>query len=266
MEERTRTIDPKYILMARVIIPVVLALLSVFVVSKKVSSTDFHSRTIASLDEKRQTVMELTAASTAASAAITVIPGDTATPIAEKLADLSTYFLWVLCAIYLEKFLVTIMGYAAFTYIIPAGLLMLAVYALNKNESLKAVGSKLIVFALAIFMVIPLSIRVSNMIEETYSASIQETIDITMPDEERPAEPEKTGWNFLTGIKDTLTSSVKDATQYAQSMLNRFLEALAVMLVTSCVIPILVLIIFVWLTKIILGVNLYQPQRIALSE
>lgn len=53
------------------------------------------------------------------SALITLLPGDTATPIAEKMADVSGYLLVVLCAIYLEKYLVTITGYVAFTYLIP---------------------------------------------------------------------------------------------------------------------------------------------------
>ena len=64
-------------------------------------------------------MLELTAASTAASAAITLLPGDTATPIAEKLADLSGYFLIVLCAIFLEKYLLTITSYVSFTILIP---------------------------------------------------------------------------------------------------------------------------------------------------
>ena len=38
--------------------------------------------------------------------------------------------------------------------------------------------------------------------------------------------------------------------------LNRFIEAAAVLLVTSCLIPILVLLFFVWLVKLILGVEL----------
>ena len=96
------------------LIPIVIALLSFFVIARFTSSTEFNAKTIQSLDDKKTTVMELAAASTAASAAITLIPGDVGTPIANKLADLSSYFLIVLCAIYLEKYLVTITGYAAF--------------------------------------------------------------------------------------------------------------------------------------------------------
>ena len=66
-----------------------------------------NAHAIQSLDDKKTTALELTAAATAASAAITLIPGDAGTPIADKLADLSSYFLIVVCAIYLEKYLVT---------------------------------------------------------------------------------------------------------------------------------------------------------------
>lgn len=61
----------------------------------------------------------MTDATTATSALITLIPGDVGTPIAEKVADLSGYLLIVLCAIFLEKYLVTITGYAAFKIFIP---------------------------------------------------------------------------------------------------------------------------------------------------
>ena len=66
-----------------VVVPLIIAFFSVFVVSGIASSVEFHADSIAALDEKQTTVLELTAASTAASAAITLLPGDTATPIAE---------------------------------------------------------------------------------------------------------------------------------------------------------------------------------------
>ena len=40
------------------------------------------------------------------------------------------------------------------------------------------------------------------------------------------------------------------------TMVNNFIEALAVMLVTSCVIPILVILFFVWLIKLLFAVEL----------
>lgn len=70
-----------------------------------------NAHAIQSLDDKKTTALELTAAATAASAAITLIPGDIGTPIADKLADLSSYFLIVVCAIYLENIWLPLRGW-----------------------------------------------------------------------------------------------------------------------------------------------------------
>ena len=113
----TRTIGIRIICVA---VAVILALASIFGVAKLTTDPAFYQKSIAALEEKQETVLELTAASTAASAAITLLPGDTATPIADKLADLSGYFLIVLCAIFLEKYLLTITAAAAFKVLIPA--------------------------------------------------------------------------------------------------------------------------------------------------
>ena len=53
-------------------------------------------------------------------------------------------------------------------------------------------------------------------------------------------------------------SSVLD--QGAQ-IINRFVESIAVFIVTSCVIPILVLAFVLWLIKLLFGVKLALPQR-----
>lgn len=62
--------------LAKVVIPLLIALISIFGVTKYASSAEFHRKTIESLDEKKTTVMELTAASTAASVTISMLPDD----------------------------------------------------------------------------------------------------------------------------------------------------------------------------------------------
>ena len=250
-----------------VAVPLIIAFFSVFVVSCIASSAEFHAGSIAALDEKQTTVLELTAASTAASAAITLLPGDTATPIAEKLADLSSGFLVVLCAIYLEKYLLTLTGYAAFTFLIPAACLLYAANVFLKRDGVRAVAKKLLIFGIAIVLVIPVSVRVSNLIEDTYQASIEATIETAREaaqDLEDGAEAEETGSEedkgFWSGVVSAVTEGVSGAvsgvTEKVGGMVNRFLEALAVMLVTCCVIPVLVLLSFVWLAKVLLSVDL----------
>ena len=153
------------------------AILSITVVGKYASAPENHQKTIASLDEKKQTVMELTAASTVTSALITLLPGDTATPIAEKMADVSGYLLIVLCAIYLEKYLVTITGYVAFTYLIPIACGLWIFNLIFANATVRKLAAKLAVFGLAISFVVPASVKISDLIGDTYQAQIEATIE-----------------------------------------------------------------------------------------
>lgn len=248
---------------------VVIALVSFFKVADYAASPEVHKETIEALDEKRATVMDLTAASTAVSVAITMIPGDAATPIAEKLADLSTCFLLVLSAIYLEKYLVTITGYAAFKLLIPLACAVCAAGILFRSHVAKQIAAKLAVFGIAIVLVIPASVGISNLIEDTYNSSIQSTIDLALETTEEieedadlnAAKQEEEKGGIFSGLISKVTDTVSIATDKVENVLNHYLEALAVLLVTSCVIPVLVILFFIWLVKIILGVNIDLPKR-----
>ena len=239
-----------------IILPLVLALISALVVSRFAASADFHEKTITALDDKKATVLELTAASTAASAAITLLPGDTATPIAEKLADMSTYFLIVLCAIYVEKYLVTVTGYASFVILIPIACVLYSAGTAIAKDAWKKLARKFALFAIAIVLVIPASVKVSDLIEHTYQSSIRDTVDAA---KEATKDIQNSDISDNSGVLSCIISGIKngvsDITDKVENVINQFIEVLAVMLVTSCVIPILVLVFFFWLAKSMLGME-----------
>ncbi len=216
-----------------------------------------HSHTINSIDDKVDMVMKLTAASTVASAGISAIPGDTATPIAEKLADFTQYFLLIMCVLYAEKYSVTIIGLATFKILLPLACVFMGISLFSENALWRRLSVKFAVFGLAIFLIIPASIRVSDMIYTTFDDSINNTINTAEQIADDTVELTDAGDNsglvqsILNGISETASS----LTEKAANTLNRFVETLAVMIVTSCVIPILVVIFFVWVAKIITGVN-----------
>ena len=282
------------------VILLLVAILSITVIGKYASAPENHQKTIASLDEKKQTVMELTAASTVTSALITLLPGDTATPIAEKMADVSGYLLIVLCAIYLEKYLVTITGYVAFTYLIPAACVLWILNLFFANATVRKLAAKLAVFGIAIFLVVPASVKISDLIGDTYQAQIEATIEDakstqnilensdsgndtgeaeigTGTTEAATANTqEKTNsesgsvsnifdWakdafssakDSVTNVVENVTISTEELVQKVENSLNHFIEAVAVMIITSCVIPMLVLLLFFWMVKIVLDVDL----------
>lgn len=282
------------------VILLLVAILSVTVIGKYASAPENHQKTIASLDEKKQTVMELTAASTVTSALITLLPGDTATPIAEKMADVSGYLLMVLCAIYLEKYLVTITGYVAFTYLIPIACGLWIFNLIFANATVQKLAAKLAVFGLAISLVVPASVKISDLIGDTYQAQIEATIEdakntqnilensdpgndtgeaeigtctteaATANTQEKTNSESGSVSNIFDWAKDAFSSakdsvanvvenvtiSTEELVQKVENSLNHFIEAVAVMIITSCVIPMLVLLLFFWMVKIVLDVDL----------
>ena len=231
---------------------VALLVLSLTVGRVWLTSTGTYAGSIDSLDEKKETVMNLAAAATAASAAITVIPDDIGTPIADKLADLSVYLMLILGTLYLEKYLLTIIGWAASCFLVPGASLMLAGYFLGIGHAgLKRLAVRLLLFSLVIVAIIPVSLTVSGLIERTYEDSIQETISMATEVEEAPAEAQskQTFWEKITGAASRMVHGVSETVDWAKHVLNNFMEAIVVLLVTDCVIPILVLLFSVWLVR-----------------
>lgn len=169
------------------------------------------------------------------------------------------------------------------------------------NRSLDRLARKLLVFGICIFLVVPSSVKISDLIEHTYQAQIEATLEEAKGTEkllENNAESEAanhasgsaaldnqtdqsqqiTGqsqqtteisgfWqkakDALSGAKDSVASAVENVTlsseelvQKVETSLSHFVEAVAVMLITSCVIPLLVLFVFFWLIKILVDVDL----------
>ena len=60
----------------------------------------------------------------------------------------------------------------------------------------------------------------------------------------------------VANVVENVTISTEDLVQKVENSLNHFIEAVAVMIITSCVIPMLVLLLFFWMVKIVLDVDL----------
>ena len=236
---------------------VLIAVVSFLYIGDWAMDVDTHAKIISSLDSKIETVLKLTGASTVASAGVSAIPGDTATPIAEKLADFSEIFLLILCVLYAEKYALTIIGAATFKLLIPAACLLVAVSLFSDSSLWRRLAVKFTVFGIIIFILIPVSVRISDMIYGTYEESINSTISAAeqMASDTAPITDAQEDSGLIESILSSFSDSVSGLTERAANTLSRFVETLAVMIVTSCVIPLLVIVFFVWMAKIITGVN-----------
>lgn len=231
------------------------AVLSFFPVADKMTTPETYGKITASIDEKTETVLKLTAASTLASAGISAIPGDTATPIAEKLADFTEYFLLILSVLYAEKYLLTVIGAAAFRVLLPLSCGLAMVGQFWKTKVLGRLAVKFAIFALILTVMVPMSIGVSDMIYDSYRNSLDQTITEAEDFSEDTAPLSEAGENkgLLASALERLSESVSGLSDRAAKLLNRFVQSLAILIVTSCVMPVLSLIFFLWIIKTLTG-------------
>ena len=244
-----------------VILLLAIAAVSFFLIARAASAEESFVGTYASLDEKRTTVTELMGVTAASSTAISLLPGDVGTPIAEQLADLSGYFMFILAAICLEKWMVTITGMVAFRIIIPISCLILIAARLLEGETWRNVGIKLICFALMMFAIVPASVVVTEKIDASYEASMQQIIEDTRSDTEQIHQTvgNEEDDNVIEKLFNKVKGGVTGQLNKFENTLSRITESIAVLIVTSCAIPVAVLVFFLWLVKLLTGVSIQVP-------
>ena len=257
---------------------VVLALLSGFVARPHFADTKTWDSTIEVIDQKKGNVLALTTSCVALSAGITALPGDTGTPVAEQLAQLSGNLGIVLAVLYLEKYLLTILWSVGLGILIPSALVLFAVSLgihgrWSTSAVLRRVATRVLVVAVIGMALVPASVWVSQKVDETYRVSIeqaqQKAADAADSDSSK-ASKKKTesteSKNVLeqlaegaSGLVTSVTSGAKQMTDEIVQQVTDLIEGVIVMIVTSCVIPLLVLAAFLWLGHTLLGIDISGP-------
>ena len=265
MKEKTAGIRTPIILC---VVFLLAALLSVVGPGRHFASPDSYSATIEELSEKKGGIEKLAGSAAAASAAITLMPGDFGTPIADKLADLSGYFLIILSAIYIEMFLASLGGMLAFNILVPIGFVLLAI-SMFFPDVLRKIAVRFLALGVILTFLVPVSLKLSNLIEKQYATEIQQTIDAANQDTETlkgtadRSDDDSLWAEFVAQIKGGSNTIVNKV----ESTLNNFIDAIAVYMVTTCVIPVAVLIFGLWLIKSLFRLEVRIPRRMpALSN
>lgn len=223
---------------------IILFLLSLFWLGPKYANVSSHVADIQFLDHRVNDVLGLAAGSTGISALISMIPGGVGEPIAEQLMDFNVYYLIIVCGIFLEKYLLTITAQVTFYALIPCACVLGAMFLFTQKDFFMKIGIKIFLFGLILIHLIPVSVTISQTIMDTAEVSIQETIH------EADQFIQKEDKNLWDKIKNGFNLTVEKA----KNITGNFIEQIAVLIITSCFIPILVFLGFLWTAKVILGI------------
>ncbi len=237
---------------------VAMILLSVFGLSRLFTSPDIVNIFMNELDEKQEDVLAFLAVSSVASVGISAIPSDVTTPIAQAIMDLSGYLIIIMTVIFVEKYILIIAGYAMAYAIIPASCIVGIVNIfMDKTKALQIINTftkKILILGLAILLVVPSAIGINKVIEFASEAAGIEVADV----EEIESYEDQGFW-------EKLKQSTSEGVEKAKSVLNDFIENIAVMIITSCLVPILAMLILLFVIKTLFNIN-YPQVDLKLSK
>ena len=222
-----------------------------------------YPQTLSSLQDKEEKIVLLTGSCATAATLLAAVPDDTTTPVASELADLASMFAIVLSVIFIEKYSLTLIGHVVFNYLFPAVCISWIAGIILNKRFFKRWAIKLGIFGVIICMAIPFAMDVADLIEKTSDYKIEQTIAEAEGISNEINENKDEEGNFFTKAWKKLTGGISGLMDRASHLLSNAMETAAVLLATSCIIPIAVVLVMTWVIKLLFGVQIYIPTDLS---
>lgn len=262
----TNITDVHRIKAVKILLAILIMVSSVFILANKVPESRYVQETLDSLEDSKITVMEFSGATIAASLAITALPDDFGSSLANTLTDMNKYFVLIFAVLYVERLIVVEGMKLSFVYIIPVacGLYILAV--LSGKVFFRNLAAKLMILGLAVVFVIPVSTHFTEKVCEDYLVYVDETIEEANAGAEKvngvmaSGEEGESVFDKLSDAFQTAIQGVSDLLKYFENILKKCVNSIAIMIVTTFILPMLILFMFRWLLKELFSLNMQTPQ------
>jgi len=232
-----------------------IAALSFFVVTAKMPQTAFVKESMESVEDSSDTVMKLSAATLSASLAISALPDDFATPMAQSLSDMNIYFIAILVILLLEKILVRYGIQLAFAVLIPLACLAGIISVLTKKTFLKGFAARLCALALALAFVVPCSTHVTSVVAADMTAYVDSAIQETeegagkLNEAMEGGDETRTMFEKLSDLLQTAIRDMSDLLLHFQNTIRRCMNSIAILILTNCLMPLLTFVLLKWILK-----------------
>lgn len=249
-----------------ILILILVGVFSFFVIASWLPNTGFILDSLASVEESSNTVMKFSAATLSTSLAISALPNDFATPLAGSLADMNKYFIAILVVLQLEKLLLLWGVKLAFEGVIPAACVVGIAAVVSQKDGLRSFAARLAVLALAAALVVPCSTWFSGYV----AADLTDYVERTIADTEGGADKlneamedkdgEKTIFEKLSDLFQTAIRDMSNLMTHFQNTIRRCMNAIAIMILTNCVMPLANFFILRWVLAETFHVTLPIPE------
>lgn len=252
--------------LVKILLIVFAMVFSFTVLTHVIPESKYVQDTIKHLEDSQNTIMKFSGTTIATSLSLSALPNDFASPLASTVSDLNTYFIFIFAVLFVEKLLVIEGIKISLVYIIPAACILGIIAILFEKDGFKKFAKKLLILGISVVMVIPISTHFTEKVCADYLTYVDETIEeadagankineLMTEDTEDATFFDKLSSAFKTAIND-----VNDLLAYFKNVVKKCVNSVAVMLVTTFVLPMLVLFLFRWLLKELFALNFPEPK------
>jgi len=265
-KERIDMLSEKHAVLAiKILLLILAAALSLFVAATKLPESDFVKDSLESVEDSSNTVMKFSAATLSTSLAISALPDDFATPLADSLADMNLYFVAILAVLFLEKILIQYGIKAAFTILIPLSCFVGILFIVTKKDLLKGLAVRLCVLGLAVAFVVPCNTHITDIVASDLTAYVDETIEETeggagkLNEAMEGGAEDKTIFEKLSDLFQTAIHDISDLMVHFQNTIRRCMNSIAILILTNCLMPLLTFFILKWILGEIFHIAIPMP-------
>ena len=252
--------------LVKILLIVFAMVFSFTVLTHVIPESKYVQDTIKHLEDSQNTIMKFSGTTIATSLSLSALPNDFASPLASTVSDLNTYFIFIFAVLFVEKLLVIEGIKISLVYIIPAACILGIIAILFEKDGFKKFAKKLLILGISIVMVIPISTHFTEKVCADYLTYVDETIEeadagankineLMTEDTEDATFFDKLSSAFKTAIND-----VNDLLAYFKNVVKKCVNSVAVMIVTTFVLPMLVMLLFRWLLTELFALHLPEPK------
>ncbi len=242
-----------------------IAAFSFFVVTAKLPETTFVKESLASVEDSSDTVMKFSAATLSTSLAISALPDDFATPLADSLADMNLYFVAILVVLFLEKILIRYGISAAFAILIPLACFLGVLFVATRRNLLKSLAIRICILALAVAFVVPCNTRITSAVASDLTAYVHDTIEETeggagkLHKAMEDGAGEKTIFEKLSDLFQTAIRDISDLMLHFQNTIRKCMNSIAILILTNCLMPLFTFFVLKWILRELFQIAIPLP-------
>lgn len=244
---------------------VLIAVFSFFAAARFLPESGFVRDSLQSVEDSSNTVMELSAAALSTSLAISALPDDFATPLADSLADMNAYFVAILVVLFLEKLLIQYGIRAAFAIFVPLACLVGILFVLTKKAMLKSLAVRICILGLAAAFVVPCSTHLTGIVASDLNDYVDETIQETEKSAGKLNEAVESGggdrtlFETLSDLFQTAVHGVSDLMLHFRDTIRKCMNSIAILILTNCIMPLLTIFLLKWILGELFRIALPMP-------